>query len=402
MSRSRRFLVRASLVVAVMAAAVVVAELIVRRVYPVRTPIFRLDERLIHVPIPAARRVLVMDGAASREDQPVSRVPIAFDERGFRRPFTREQSPRRPDRPLLAVYGDSLVLAENVRFEETFVEQLRGVLLERGRDVDTVNAGVTGYGPDQALFKLEDEVEWLEPDIVVLVVCAHNDAGDVLRNKIARLGDDGSLVRSMPSLSEELRRDWARAAREGRRLALRRVWDLRLEKRALRRQRASAPHPYMSWYSEAIRAEHADYESGDARVFSAFNDYYDLDLAVAPGSASARTKRALLEAIARRLVRLCAERELQLHVLIVPSAVDLDPGFEIRVDPLSFPEYDPRRLSGTHAEAFRAGGAAVTDLAAGWGAPATPAELFVGGSDFHWTARGQALAAALVASALRE
>ena len=209
MSRSRRFLVRASLVVAVMAAAVVVAELIVRRVYPVRTPIFRLDERLIHVPIPAARRVLVMDGAASREDQPVSRVPIAFDERGFRRPFTREQSPRRPDRPLLAVYGDSLVLAENVRFEETFVEQLRGVLLERGRDVDTVNAGVTGYGPDQALFKLEDEVEWLEPDIVVLVVCAHNDAGDVLRNKIARLGDDGSLVRSMPSLSEELRRDWA-------------------------------------------------------------------------------------------------------------------------------------------------------------------------------------------------
>ena len=64
---------------------------------------------------------------------------------------------------LVAVYGDSLVLAENVPLRETFVVRLEEHLRAADLPVRTLNAGVTGYGPDQSLLKFEREVRALRP-----------------------------------------------------------------------------------------------------------------------------------------------------------------------------------------------------------------------------------------------
>ena len=84
----------------------------------------------------------------------------------------------------LLVLGDSFVMAENVPLEGTFVRQL-AFELERGLgcEVEGVNAGRSGYGPDQSLLLLEREIDTVAPDVIVCVLCAHNDVGDLARNK---------------------------------------------------------------------------------------------------------------------------------------------------------------------------------------------------------------------------
>ena len=61
---------------------------------------------------------------------------------------------------------------------ETFTTQIQEQLSHRlGRPIDVVNAGVTSYGPDQVSLKMEDELPWLEPDLVIVAIYAGNDYG---------------------------------------------------------------------------------------------------------------------------------------------------------------------------------------------------------------------------------
>jgi hypothetical protein len=358
--------------------ALVAAELLLRRWYPPPGSNYRLDERLLHTTEPGSRRVQVMpDGA---------RVLVRVNSSGYR--GAELERPR--TRPRIAVIGDSLVFAGNVPEDETFVARLGAAL---GGRFELVNCGLESYGPDQSCLKLEQDLPRLAPDVVVLVLCATNDYGDLLRNKLFRL-EDGALVENHPELGERLQRIFAERARHKGGLAILRA------SRGAPGPPAGAPPDSGQLVLEYLAHAREQYElycAGDRVVDDLQQDPYDAALAIHPDWPVSRLQRELMVGVLARLRAACGATPLV--AVVVPSAVDLDPDFIVRVDPALYPSYRRDALTSALAEDATAAGIATLDLFAVF-AQREPARLFVGYDDFHWNAAGQALAAREVAAFL--
>ena len=179
-------------------ATLVLLEGAVGRYFPVDGQVYGPDSELLYDAIPGTARIQVMPERYVGVGDAV-RVPIRISSDGFR--GAKLESPKRRKRVL--VIGDSLVMAENVPLESTFAHSLGtelGERLDSADSVETVNAGRSGYGPDQALLLLQREHERIDPDLVVCVLCAHNDFGDLMRNKLFRLGEDDTAEAAAPFL----------------------------------------------------------------------------------------------------------------------------------------------------------------------------------------------------------
>ncbi len=362
------------------------------RYQPVKQLLFQLDDELLHETLPGARRLLLMPAIVGGE-----RVLTELGPEGYRGPALR--SPKSAQRVVVA--GDSLVLAENVVRRETFVARLGGALAQLSDAApEMVNAGVSGYGPDQTLLRFERDAGLLDADLCVLVLCANNDFGDLIRNKIFRLDAQGELVRGQYRLHERLREMFAGWEQEAREPALLRLYrsarESRAQEQALAASVGAQRPPYIQEYLAAARGEYQDYASGNPDVYSLFRDYYDVDIALYPAWPSAQEKRRLMRAVLGRFRDLCAERGVEFFVLVVPSAVDLCADFEIRVERERYPWYSPAVLSASYVGICQELGIAHHDLYDDFVA-AGPQGLFVGHDDIHWNAAGQALAAGVVA-----
>lgn len=400
----KRVLRGLAVALAALALALVAANWAIERFYPIRTFVYRLDDELLYTTVPGRERVLVMDervGGAS--------IWIRIGNRGFRGADLEPAD----GRPRVAVYGDSFVMASNVAASETFVVRLGEHLSDRyGVEVQTVNAGVTGYGPDQACLKLEREVDELAPSLVVFVLCATNDFGDLLRNKLFRIDEEGGFERFHPTFGKAVLDDFAQKEAESRRPALVRLYRQRREVREQRRarevehdflaERGMKKPPYIRWYLEGARQEFEEVAvRHDPNVVSLWQDYYDADVAIYPDSPSARYKRLLMQGVLTRLRDACAARDLPLVVVVAPSAVDLVDDFEIHVRPDMWTSYDPERLTSLLVELLEGLGVPRVDLYGPF-RDSDPGTLFVGGDDFHWNALGQDLGARLVAEFVHE
>ena len=164
--------------------ALLCAEWILQRYWPVLSTNYRMDLELLHTTVPGSRRIQAMPERAGG-----GRHLIRINSAGFRGPEL--DSPR--TRPRILVIGDSLVLAGNVAEADTFPARLAAHLDDA---YEVVNSGCESYGPDQSLLKLERDLPALQPDLIVLVLCATNDLGDLLRNKLFRLDDKGFLLQT--------------------------------------------------------------------------------------------------------------------------------------------------------------------------------------------------------------
>lgn len=71
---------------------------------------------------------------------------------------------RRPGRRRVVVLGDSFTFGEGVGDGETYAHRLQ----QRLPDTEVVNLGVHGYGLDQILIRLREEVPRYHPDVVLL------------------------------------------------------------------------------------------------------------------------------------------------------------------------------------------------------------------------------------------
>ncbi|HVQ40122.1 MAG TPA: SGNH/GDSL hydrolase family protein [Pyrinomonadaceae bacterium] len=82
----------------------------------------------------------------------------------------------------IAVLGDSYAEAFSVAPEEAFWSVMAGKLQEcdafRGKQVEVINFGVSGYGTGQELLTLREHVWKYSPDIVMLAVTTNNDVVD--------------------------------------------------------------------------------------------------------------------------------------------------------------------------------------------------------------------------------
>ena len=61
-------------------------------------------------------------------------------------------------------------------------------------DIGVINAGIIGFGPDQAMLRMKEDIRVYKPDLVIFHIFADNDFGDVLRNEIVRFDKEGRLV----------------------------------------------------------------------------------------------------------------------------------------------------------------------------------------------------------------
>ncbi len=372
--------------------ALVAANAALARWFPLPVRMYRTDPELIYRPIPGARSVKSAGPEGARRW-----VTTQIDAQGYR---GRDLAVPKHG-PRIAVYGDSFAFAEDVPLEETFVERL-GASCAGAPEM--VNAGVVGYGPDQACLRMEAEFDALAPDLVVLVLCSANDFGDLVRNKLFALDSSEKLVRNKVVFAPELLAEFEAKARAAEAPALVRAWRSWREEHAERaRIAAGGPQPpWIEWYLAQAQDEYKEYvvEQRPA-VRQVWQDYYDADLAIHPEWDSAAYKRRLMRVVLERMRAACAKRSVPFAALIVPSAVDLCPKNEIRVDPARYPSWDPARLTSTLAqildelhvpylnlyEPFRAGGAE---------------GFYIGGGNMHWNARGQELAARELAQLLTE
>ena len=100
---------------------------------------------------------------------------VTFNSRGIRGPESLGYAKAAGVFRVLLL-GDSFMEAVQVNDDETFGEQLAGLLqAELGKPVEVVNAGVSGFGTDQELLWLREEGVKYAPDLVLLAVYPHND-----------------------------------------------------------------------------------------------------------------------------------------------------------------------------------------------------------------------------------
>jgi len=91
------------------------------------------------------------------------RVPVLFDENGFRIPYGEEKEhPKTPELQILFL-GDSFTHGYGVPAEETFAYLTADAL-----DAQAMNAGGSGWGLSQMAIRARDVIPRLKPDLVVV------------------------------------------------------------------------------------------------------------------------------------------------------------------------------------------------------------------------------------------
>ncbi|HUS14522.1 MAG TPA: hypothetical protein VM536_05825, partial [Chloroflexia bacterium] len=146
----------------------------------------------LYTPDPAAHYRLA-PGAAVRFDSAEIHTDYRVNSQGVRE--DHDFGPPAPDHVRMLVLGDSMTFGVGVDANQTFTHLLDGSPVAGGGTLETVNAGVSGYGPD-------NEVAWLhahgwafQPKILLVAFFVGNDVRDVmLGTDKTEVAGDGSVV----------------------------------------------------------------------------------------------------------------------------------------------------------------------------------------------------------------
>jgi lysophospholipase L1-like esterase len=374
-------------------------ELALRVMGTVPPSIYEADSMLIYRPVAGGRKNFVHNAANGG-----GTIRVDINDAGFRGP------PLRPDGTArrVAVFGDSFIAGEFADDSLTFVRMLERNLATRA-PTEVVNAGVTGYGPDQEYLRMQRELPRLAPQVVVMAVFADNDLGDLVRDRLFRLGPDSSLEAHRVTLHPTLQGTLTAQAHPSgwRRLHLVR-WVERKQRRVTEnlpttRPRTNEPRFSIAGYS-AWAMFNAERQYGDTRahpdtVLDLLGDSYDIDVSATPDAPSAQYKVALMDRLLAAIQGDMQKRGVPFVLLIIPSPIDACEQYDIRVDTPKYPRYDRRRISGTIDSLAARHGIRRLDLWTPFRA-ANACDLYYRGGDLHWKANGQALAARLLADSL--
>jgi len=118
--------------------------------------------------------------------------PVSINSLGLRGP---EVEPIADEGARILVLGDSIVAGFEVRQEETFVAVL-GDLLGEELDfpIQTINAGVRGYGTDQSYLYFRERGRLLEPDVVVMWLTPNDLVNDITVHRMRRVFGKAAFV----------------------------------------------------------------------------------------------------------------------------------------------------------------------------------------------------------------
>jgi len=117
-------------------------------------PLRRPDARLGWTIVPSREARKVVGGRA---------ISLAFDAAGYR--VRRVDEPVDPARPTILFAGESVMLGEGLRWEETIPAQV-GALL----DVQSANLAVNGYATDQSYLRVASELPRFQRPVAVVTL----------------------------------------------------------------------------------------------------------------------------------------------------------------------------------------------------------------------------------------
>ncbi|WP_170482217.1 SGNH/GDSL hydrolase family protein [Ruegeria arenilitoris] len=297
------------------------------------------------------------------------------------------------------VYGDSFIHANYTPFDERFTSVLQKDLTEKlAVDSEVINAGISGYGPDQILRRMQTELDQYSPDFVVVSIFSGNDFGDLLRNRMYDLDGDGSLVEREFFLSAEQAREGQLNESE---LAIVRV--LRRTLKALRNSGTTPeqfdPEAWIDWAMARHQEEYKSFVAGEKIVGEFAVDPYSTDIAVSPNSASADLKIRLMDAIIGEISTVAANANVPLLFVVIPHPMDLLDGAHSsgQINKEKYPTYNPKNLTNLLQASVVDHDQEVLNLY-----PVLKGgdvnDLFLKGGDDHWNAKGQAKSAEAVAN----
>ena len=363
----------------------IAAELVLRRWFPLDTVVLQPDKRYLYKFIPNSRqlsRPLTASGAPT--------VLFTINSQGRRGELLPNDHSAR-----VIVYGDSFLAAEGTPLKQTFVSQLEQMLA-----VHVINAGVPGYGPDQASLVMEDEIDRTKPSLIVFAIYSGNDFGDLVRNKLFKLDQQGQLIRNDPALDPTLLRYFEDAQRQQPLFqTIRRARDILNTRHNIPAANAYLTHPQDlvdAWRQQCQKEYENDVVEHDNQVHNLFADAYDVDISTAPQSDSARYKTALMERVVERVKAIAAKRSVPLIFLIIPSPIDVLDHWDVSLDSNRYPNYRRERLTGELEQIVQKHDLYYLNLFQPFRNNRAQG-LYYRGLDDHWNAKGQRLAAALMA-----
>ena len=381
--------------------------------------IFALDNELIFKPIPGRKfryvRFLENGGGV---------IESSFNSLGIR---GREFDAFQFDGVRVVVYGDSIIQASYTQLEKTFAYQLEKRLQnELNGDVQVLNAGVNGYGPDQYLIRLRNDLPTLNPDLVIVAIFADNDFGDLIRNKIFRIDMNGQLARHDFVVDEEVKQRYQKREKLNRAFALQKAFiDPTIIKRDLRIlverrigisislfqdvpiETAFRTDPRVPWIERWLdrgRNEFHEYiveKDPVVRLDNIRSDHYDADMSLFPQAWSSRYKFDLMKLVLSEMARLLRKHRIPMMILIIPSPVDVCEGYDWQVDPNRFPAYDRQTLTQSIERIAKQSDIHYFNLYRHFSGPNCN-NLYYHFGNNHWTDEGQAKAAELASDTIRE
>lgn len=351
--------------------------------------IYEWDARCIYRLRPNAKKTFVRSAVNGGE-----RIPISINSHGFRGPELNADAATQR----ILVYGDSFVEAEYTALEQTFVERLQAELsVERKDTLEVVNAGVIGYGPDQILMRMHDEIPRLSPTAVVVCCFADNDLGDLLRNKLFRLNAQSGLQENNWSLAPTTQYPGQRPRYEPT------LWRLTRETIRGFQSRTSATESYIDRWLQQCQDEYENYiVRQDDQVYELQVDHYDADVSLMPGSESTKYKRRLFQQILGQMQNLCASHSVPLLLVIIPSPGDLIRDYDFYgIDRTRFPDYAPRAITDLMELAAVEVDIPCVNLFDTFSRE-DARELYFRAGDNHWNDKGQSVAAKVVAPIMKQ
>lgn len=361
---------------------------------PKLRPIFQADDRLIFKLIPDRSRVMTrlqVNGGAT--------VGHRTNSAGFR----GDELMQAGDAPRVVVYGDSFIHAAYTPDEETFAALLgKQLAVHAGRKVEVLNAGVSSYGPDQVSLKMEQELPLLHADLVVVAIFAGNDYGDLMRNKLFRIGPDGTPVANPWKLDRKVHESFVVSQRES--ILIRALRSTIGRIRSAPANTDAENSKFSDWDSlfQVAKNEYRDFVVEQNNIVTNTHiDYYSADVSLAPSSESARYKIALMQATMRRIRDIAARNDVPLAFLFIPHPVDVASSYDnwSRVDLKRYPEYHGRNQIAPLEDGAKSLGVPFVSLYDVYKSLDANSLYFHGGDD-HWNAAGQRIAAERVSELL--
>jgi lysophospholipase L1-like esterase len=320
-------------------------------------------------------------------------VAHAINSDGFRGP----ELDKARSKPRVMVYGDSFIHATYATEEQTFVRLVGAQLAAAGKPVEMVNAGVSSYGPDQTLLRLKPDLQRYKPALVIFSVFGGNDYGDLMRNKIFRVGPDGALVPNQHKVDPQVAAVFALNRDSS--VMLRGIKALRELTRPEVLEGpgttdADKARLFEQWMTLAAGEYREHVVEKDPIVRNTHIDHYSADVSAEPNGEAARYKIALMRLVLARLIEVTRAANIPLAFVFIPHPMDVGADFPYAaIDPVKYPDYRPRNLIDPLVEVTRTSSVPYLDVFDLYRAQPDISAMYLKSGDDHWSPRGQVVAA---------